>query len=388
MKKENGITLIALIITIIIMLILVAVTISILINSGLIGKAKEGAQDTKSAYEQEQRLGESITIDGVEYNSIDEYIGSTDESNEVKDILVCDYGEAYITMENGNLYKATYSEPGGMHYFNYFNMNDINIEDTPMLTNVKKFYNGAYISKTNELYFYNYDTDAYEKFTDNVKEYDGYYYLTLYNELYVTDYTYNEYDQEIMISEKKADNVTHIYDGMYLTTSNKLYRIYHDYSQNEYVIDEIAAENVKEFSPGAYITNANELYVLNYDYNQSIYVPEKIADNVKSGTREHYITTTNELYEFRQDVFTKVADNVKEAWDDLSTTAIYLTTSNELHVNYMDYTLHTYVDELKATNVIDYYKPYNKPSGLWELGLRWYKVSNGDIYLLDIGNAN
>ncbi len=75
MKKNNGITLIALIITIIIMLILVAVTISILINSGLIGKAKEGAQKTKTAYEQEQRLGETINVDGVEY-TLDEYLNS------------------------------------------------------------------------------------------------------------------------------------------------------------------------------------------------------------------------------------------------------------------------------------------------------------------------
>ena len=77
MKKNNGITLIALIITIIIMLILVAVTISILINSGLIGKAKEGAQKTKTSYEQEQRIGETINVDGTIYNSIDEYLGTT-----------------------------------------------------------------------------------------------------------------------------------------------------------------------------------------------------------------------------------------------------------------------------------------------------------------------
>ncbi len=81
MKKNKGITLIALIITIIIMLILVAVTISILINSGLIGKAKEGAQKTKTSYEQEQRIGENITIDGVEYNSIDEYIATLNGEN-------------------------------------------------------------------------------------------------------------------------------------------------------------------------------------------------------------------------------------------------------------------------------------------------------------------
>ena len=81
MKKNKGITLIALIITIIIMIILVAVSVSILINSGLIGKAKEGADKTKTAYEQEQRIGENITINGVVYNSIDEYIATLDNGN-------------------------------------------------------------------------------------------------------------------------------------------------------------------------------------------------------------------------------------------------------------------------------------------------------------------
>ena len=81
LREEHGITLIALIITIIIMLILVAVTISILINSGLIGKAKKAGEDYKTSYEQEQRLGDSITIDGVTYNSIDEYLADLNSSN-------------------------------------------------------------------------------------------------------------------------------------------------------------------------------------------------------------------------------------------------------------------------------------------------------------------
>ena len=81
MRKERGITLIALIITIIIMLILVAVTISILINSGLIGKAKKAGEDYKTSYEQESRMGDSITIDGVTYNSIDEYLADLNSSN-------------------------------------------------------------------------------------------------------------------------------------------------------------------------------------------------------------------------------------------------------------------------------------------------------------------
>ncbi len=93
MKKNNGITLIALIITIIIMLILVAVTISILINSGLIGKAKDAKDKTKTAYEEEQRTGDSLNIDGVMYNGVDEYIDSMDKVP-VTDVYatVCDNG--------------------------------------------------------------------------------------------------------------------------------------------------------------------------------------------------------------------------------------------------------------------------------------------------------
>ena len=57
------------------MLILVGVTISIVIDSGLIGKAREAGEITRSAYDSEAHYGEQaqITIGGVTYNSIAEY---------------------------------------------------------------------------------------------------------------------------------------------------------------------------------------------------------------------------------------------------------------------------------------------------------------------------
>ena len=54
MRKNKGITLIALIITIIVMLILVAVSVNVLINSNIIGQAEKAAKGYKTAYEQEQ----------------------------------------------------------------------------------------------------------------------------------------------------------------------------------------------------------------------------------------------------------------------------------------------------------------------------------------------
>lgn len=57
MKGEKGITLVALIITIIVMLILVAVTISIALNGGIFDKARNASTDTQRA-----QLKEAIAL--------------------------------------------------------------------------------------------------------------------------------------------------------------------------------------------------------------------------------------------------------------------------------------------------------------------------------------
>ena len=73
MRKNKGITLIALIITIIVMLILVAVSVNILIKSNLIGTAEKTVNKYKTASEEESNGG-VIEIDGKKYNSIDDYM--------------------------------------------------------------------------------------------------------------------------------------------------------------------------------------------------------------------------------------------------------------------------------------------------------------------------
>ena len=72
MRKNQGITLVALIITIIIMLILVAVSVNVIIKSNLIGTAEKAANGYKTAYEREN--DGSITINGKTYGSLDEYM--------------------------------------------------------------------------------------------------------------------------------------------------------------------------------------------------------------------------------------------------------------------------------------------------------------------------
>ena len=75
MKTNKGITLIALVITIIVMLILVVVTIRISTNGGLFKKAGKAAGDTKNAINEEQELAEGrIKIGDKWYASIDDYL--------------------------------------------------------------------------------------------------------------------------------------------------------------------------------------------------------------------------------------------------------------------------------------------------------------------------
>ena len=73
MRKNQGITLIALIITIIVMLILVGVVVTVVIQSDLLGTAKTAGDKYKTAYEEESKMSE-VTINGKQYGSIEEYM--------------------------------------------------------------------------------------------------------------------------------------------------------------------------------------------------------------------------------------------------------------------------------------------------------------------------
>ena len=76
MRKNKGITLVALIITIVVMLILVAVSVNVIIKSNLIGTAEKTVNKYKTASEEEANGG-TIEINGKEYASIEDYIQST-----------------------------------------------------------------------------------------------------------------------------------------------------------------------------------------------------------------------------------------------------------------------------------------------------------------------
>lgn len=56
LKGQKGITLVALVITIIVLIILAGVTMSMLFNNGILDKAKQGVNQYKAAEEEENQI--------------------------------------------------------------------------------------------------------------------------------------------------------------------------------------------------------------------------------------------------------------------------------------------------------------------------------------------
>ncbi len=83
--KYDGITMIALVITIIIMLILVVVSITVALNGGLFNIAKNAKVNTEKEIDAEQELASGkIKIGEKSYSSIDEYIKENSTQSEKK----------------------------------------------------------------------------------------------------------------------------------------------------------------------------------------------------------------------------------------------------------------------------------------------------------------
>ena len=82
-NRNEGITLVALIITIVVMLILVAASVNVIIKSNLIGTAEKTVNKYNKVAEEEGNSG-VIEIDGKKYNSIEDYMKEKEGEKEEK----------------------------------------------------------------------------------------------------------------------------------------------------------------------------------------------------------------------------------------------------------------------------------------------------------------
>ena len=82
-NRNRGITLVALIITIVVMLILIAVSVNVIIKSNLIGTAEKAVDKYNKVAEEEGNSG-VIEIDEKKYNSIEEYMAGKEKLPDIK----------------------------------------------------------------------------------------------------------------------------------------------------------------------------------------------------------------------------------------------------------------------------------------------------------------
>ena len=79
MKNQKGITLVALVITIIVMLILVGVSLTVAIQNGLIGNAQTARDNTEAEKAKENKISEGyVNYNGNENTSINYIVNGTE----------------------------------------------------------------------------------------------------------------------------------------------------------------------------------------------------------------------------------------------------------------------------------------------------------------------
>ena len=107
LKNQNGITLIALVITIIVMLILVAVTITMAVNGGLFDYARKAGQETNRAIEKEQQLAD------LEANlTVEELINKYEKADYTLEDLELEIGSEVTFQVREASYTAKYEKTG------------------------------------------------------------------------------------------------------------------------------------------------------------------------------------------------------------------------------------------------------------------------------------
>ena len=105
LKKQNGITLIALIITVIVMLILVGVTINVALNGGLFEKGEKAAFQTEASTVKEQlEMAKALKIMNADGKPLDDYSDITVGILEgLDDETKTKYASILVVNKNGDI---------------------------------------------------------------------------------------------------------------------------------------------------------------------------------------------------------------------------------------------------------------------------------------------
>jgi len=366
LKSKNGITLVALVVTIIVLIILAGISISLVLgNNGIITKSKEAKENTIVGQEKEQvelayisaavkKLGSNVEEDDLQ-DELDKTVGNSKtlvstNGNDLLNVLFKDTQHNYnvnngkiafagikndynneeiqemVQFEEGNKI-AILNKAGELSYINFEQPDNSQIieidisKKTSINTNVKElFSNGSYLTNNGELYILANDGQYYKK-ADNVKKIypdKEMAYISNNNELFFFDWS-NPVSTNY---QKYADNVKEFFGNFSYSMLDGTCKIRLDRDGTFITIE----ENIRYFHNGYYITSNNDLYKENTSVKGEF---NKVADNVKEFNGwDTYLSNNGELFTKKNGTFSKVAENVK-LWSG----GLYVNSSNELFYN-------------------------------------------------------
>lgn len=376
-KETNvkGITLIALVITIIVLLILAGISISMLSgNNSILQRATDAKSISGKNGEEEQvklaylaavtdKLGKTIIASDLQrelnsivganktevtddvnnsfnvwfrdsdnnYNISNGIVTKVEESNinPIKSAYIKTDGTAIVLKDTGELCKFSYDGADDIKYVEY-NAG----QETQIATGVRELCGNDgvgdyYITNSNELYYYDGNTASLGD--NDVKEFEGYdgIMLTTSDELYYYEWNEGTSSRE---KHKISDNVEKYYKGGYYITKSKDLCYFDDNTKTSSTI----SNNVRVFynieESIYYITTTNDLKY----YNKNSQESTNISSNVKMlcDDGSSFVTLEGELFE-RTDTPKKITNNVKEVLGCFGNKYFYINTSNELC--YYDY---------------------------------------------------
>ena len=213
--EEKGVTLIALVVTMIVLLILAGISISISLNDkGIIIRTKEAAEGYRQAEEEED-------------NEIIEFKEQVKEKT--KGEMIVNVIKSYVLMDNGNLYMIgnKFIHTDGEN----FDANQDNLDLTLIDTNVADIYN--------------FGSGSYDIL-----------YITKDKKCYVRGQTYAYVPSTLVTDSLKSLYIRDYRGFVYIDNSNTLYYYSRTGKGNIKI-----ADNVKKYGAwNRYINNSNEVY--------------------------------------------------------------------------------------------------------------------------------
>ena len=127
MKKtrQSGITLVALVVTIVVLLILAGVSISLVLGqNGLIANAKEAREKTKNATDEESQL-----INGTIPDYIAEQVNGTTSGGNASSITKDDYGKVVTNYKDGHTWEIFYADNTNVYLITRDNVGSQTLHD-------------------------------------------------------------------------------------------------------------------------------------------------------------------------------------------------------------------------------------------------------------------